>query len=56
MTVGPVPAPELAEVEGGDRVQHHVHQIVFGQPLAHFHRQQKRLITLREKEVLRHTP
>ena len=27
-----------------------------GQPLAHIHRQQQWLITLREKEILRHTP
>jgi hypothetical protein len=54
--IGPVPAAELAQIQGGHRVQHDVHQIVFGQPLAHVHRQQQRLITLREKEVLRHTP
>ena len=56
MPVGPVPAAELAQVQGGHRVQHHEHQIVFGQPLAHVHRQQQRLITLRIKEILRHKP
>jgi len=44
------------QVQGGHRVQDHVHQVVFGQPLTHVHRQQQRLITLRVKEVLRHTP
>ena len=46
----------LVEASRGYRVQHDEHQIVLGQPLAHIHRQQQRLITLREKEVLRHTP
>jgi len=54
--IGPVAAVKLAQIQGGHRVQHHEHQIVFGQPLAHVHRQQQPLITLREKEVLRHTP
>jgi hypothetical protein len=54
--VGPVPAAELAEIQGGHRIQNDEHQIVLGQPLAHIHRQQQRLITLREKEILRHTP
>jgi hypothetical protein len=54
--IGPVAAVEPAQIQGGHRVQHHEHQIVFGQPLAHVHRQQQRLITLRKKEVLRHTP
>jgi hypothetical protein len=54
--VGPVPAAELTQIQGGHRIQHHIHQIVLGQPLAHVHRQQQRLITLREKEILRHTP
>jgi len=54
--IGPVPAIKLTQIQGGHRIQHHEHQIVFGQPLAHIHRQQQRLITLREKEVLRHTP
>jgi hypothetical protein len=54
--VGPVPAAELTQIQGSHRVQHHVHQIVLGQPLAHVHRHQQRLITLREKEILRHTP
>jgi hypothetical protein len=52
---GPAGPAELAPVQGGHRVQHHEHQIVFGQPVAHVHRQQQRLITLRKKEVLRHT-
>jgi hypothetical protein len=55
MPIGPVLAAELAQIQGGHRVQHHEHQIVFGQPLAHVHRHQQRLITLREQEVLRHT-
>jgi hypothetical protein len=54
--VSPVPAPELAQIQGGHRVQHDERQIVPGQPLAHVHRQQQRLITLREKEVLQHKP
>jgi hypothetical protein len=56
MPIGPVPGIERAQVQGGHRVQHHEHQIVLRQPLAHVHRQQQRLITLREKEILRHTP
>ena len=54
--ISPVPAAELAEIQGGHRVQHDEDQIVFGQPLAHVHRQQHRLITLRIEEILRHTP
>ena len=53
--IGTVAAAELTEIQGGHRVQDHEHQIVFGQPLPHVHRQQQRLITLREKKVLRHT-
>jgi hypothetical protein len=56
MTVRAVPAPELTQIQGRHRVQHDEHQVVFGQPLAHVRRHQQRLITLREKEVLRHTP
>jgi molybdopterin-dependent oxidoreductase-like protein len=54
--IGPVAAVEPAQIQGRHRVQHDEHHIVFGQPLAHVHRQQQRLITLREKEILRHTP
>jgi hypothetical protein len=54
--IGPVPAAELTQIQGGHRVQHHEHQIDLGQPFPHVHRHQQRLITLREKEVLRHTP
>jgi hypothetical protein len=54
--IGPVPAAELAQVQGGHSVQHHEHQVVSGQPLAHVHRQQQRLITLGIKEILRHEP
>jgi hypothetical protein len=54
--IGPVAAAELTQVQGGHRIQHHEHQIVFGQPLAHVHRQQQRLITLRVQKILRHTP
>jgi hypothetical protein len=54
--VGPVPAAELTQIKGGHRVQHHVHQVVFGQPLAHVRRHQQRLITLRVKEILQHKP
>ncbi len=54
--VGPVPAAELAQIQGGDRVQYDERQIVLGQPFAHVHRQQQRLITLRINEVLRHKP
>jgi hypothetical protein len=54
--VGPVAAAELAQIQGGHRIQHDEHQIVLGQPPAHVHRQQQRLITLRENEVLRHKP
>ena len=39
---------------GGHRIQHHEHQVILRQPLAHVHRHQQRLITLREQEVLRH--
>jgi hypothetical protein len=56
MPVGPVPAPELAQIQRGHRVQHHEDQVVFGQPLAHVRRQQQQLITLWKKEVLRHKP
>jgi hypothetical protein len=54
--IGPVPAAELAQIQGGHRSQHDEHQIVLRQPLAHVHRHQQRLITLREKEILRHVP
>jgi len=54
--IGPVAAAERNQIQGSDRVQHYIHQIVFGQPLTHVHRQQQRLITLRVQEVLRHTP
>jgi len=56
MTIGPVAAAEPAQIQGGHRIQHHEHQVVPGQPLAHVHRQQQRLITLRKEEVLRHEP
>ena len=56
VTVSPVPAAEAAQVQGGHRVQHDEDQIVLGQPLAHVHRHQHRLITLRAKEILRHKP
>jgi hypothetical protein len=52
--IGPVAAVEPGQVQSGHRVQHHIHQIVLGQPLPHVHRQQQRLITLRVQEVLRH--
>jgi hypothetical protein len=52
--IGPVPAAECAQIQGGHRVQNHEHQVVLRQPLAHIHRQQQRLITLRKQEVLRH--
>lgn len=54
--VAPVATPERANIEHRHRVQHHEHQIVLGQPIPHVDRQQHRLITLRRKEVLRHTP
>ena len=53
---GPVAAAEPVQINRGHRVQHHEHQIVLGQPLAHIYRQQQRLITLRIHKVLRHTP
>jgi hypothetical protein len=56
VAIGPVAGTELAQIQGGHRVQHHEDQIVLGQPLAHVHRQQQRLIPLRIKEILRHTP
>jgi hypothetical protein len=56
MTVGPVPAAELAQVQRRHRVQHDEHQVVFGPQLPHIHRHQQRLITLRIKEILRHEP
>jgi hypothetical protein len=56
MTVGPVPAAELAQIQRSHRVQHDEHQVVFGQPFPHVHRQQQRLITLRKEEILRHKP
>jgi hypothetical protein len=55
MAVGQIAAPEPAQVQRGHHIEHDEHQIVPGQPLAHVHRQQQRLITLREKEILRHT-
>jgi hypothetical protein len=55
MAVGPVPAAELAQIQSGHRVQHHEHQIVFGQPLAHVRRHQQWLIPLRINKILRHT-
>jgi len=54
--VGPVPAAEPAQIQGGHRVQHDIDQVVFGQPLAHVDRHQQRLITLRKEEILRHKP
>jgi hypothetical protein len=54
--VGPVRTAELAQVQRGYRVQHHERQVILGQPLAHVHRQQQRLITLRKQEILRHKP
>jgi len=51
-----LPQIESWDGPGGHRVQHHEHQIVFGQPLAHIHRQQQRLLTLRVQKILRHTP
>jgi hypothetical protein len=54
--ISPVPAAELGQIQRGHRVQHHEHQIVLGQPLAHVRRHQQRLITLRINEVLRHKP
>ena len=56
MPIGPVPAAELVQIQLGHRIQHDEHQIVLGQPLAHVHRQQQRLITLRGKEILQHKP
>jgi len=53
---GPVPAPEPAQIQRGHRVQHREDQIVPGQPFAHVHRQQQRLITLRKQEILQHKP
>jgi hypothetical protein len=46
--IGPVPAAELAQIQNDER------QIVLRQPLPHVHRHQQRLITLREKKILRH--
>jgi hypothetical protein len=54
VTISPVPAPELAQIQGGHRVQHHEHQIVLRQPVPHIQRHQQRLITLRANEILRH--
>jgi hypothetical protein len=54
--VSAVPAAEPAQIQGGHRIQHDEDQIVLGQPLAHVHRHQQRLITLRAKEILRHKP
>jgi hypothetical protein len=54
--VSPVPAAESTQVQRGHRVHHDEHQVVLGQPLAHVHRQQQRLVTLRRKEILRHKP
>jgi hypothetical protein len=56
MPVGPMTTAKLAQIHGGNRIQHNEHQIVLGQPLPHIHRHQQWLITLRVKEVLRHTP
>ena len=56
MTVGPVLAAELTQIQRGHRIQHDERQIVFGEPLPHVHRHQHRLITLRAKEILRHKP
>jgi hypothetical protein len=53
MTIAPAAPAEGAQVQGGYHVQHHEHKIVFGQPLAHAHRHQQRLITLRNQKVLR---
>jgi hypothetical protein len=53
MPIGTVEAVELAQIQGGHRVQHDEHQIVFGQPLPHVHRQQQRLITLRRPSLVR---
>jgi len=50
MTHRPGTGGRTRQVHGGHRVQHHEHQIVLGQPLPHVHRQQQRLITLRERE------
>jgi hypothetical protein len=54
--VSPVPAAELTQIQRGHRIQHDERQIVPGQPLAHTHRHQHRLITPRAKEILRHKP
>ena len=56
MTIGPVAAAKRTQIQRVHRVQHHDHHIVLGQPIPHVHRHQQRLITLRVKEVLRHTP
>jgi len=47
---------ELTQIQRGHRIQHDERQIVLGQPLAHIHRHQHRLITLRTKEIMRHKP
>jgi hypothetical protein len=54
MPIGPVPAAERAQIQGGHRVQHDEYQIVLGQPVPHIQRHQHRLITLWAKEILRH--
>ena len=54
--IGPIAAAKRIQVQRVHRIQHDEHQVVFGQPVPHVHRHQQRLITLRVKEVLRHTP
>jgi len=56
MPIGPVLAAEPAQIQGGHRIQHDMDQVIFGQPLAHVHGHQQRLITLRKEEILRHKP
>jgi hypothetical protein len=56
-----MPGPEpgdgrVIRLQGGHRVQHDEHQIILGRPLPHIQGHQHRLITLRAKEILRHTP
>jgi hypothetical protein len=54
--ISPVQAAELAKIQGCHCIQHDEGQIVLRQPLAHACRHQQRLVTLREKEILRHAP
>jgi hypothetical protein len=52
--IGPVDGIKRVEVHRLDSLEHEPREVVFGQPLAHVRRHQKRLLAITRDEALRH--